>query len=191
VQPLDLPDLDLSLRIPIVASMLISNFAHRDSFRSLGLRIDNLPRAASGALPATATAAGIVVALALIVGPRELELQRVLLNFVYYIFWGFAQQYALQGFVLQRLLDAGLTRRAPLAAGALFAIVHAPNPGLMTMTFAGGWMWCSLFRREPNLLILAVSHACLAVVADGLLPAVVTGGYHIGPSYLRWAATNV
>src|SRR5712692_9374895 len=59
VQPLDLPGLDLSLRILIVASMLISNFAHRDSFRSLGLRIDNLPRAASGALPATATAAGI------------------------------------------------------------------------------------------------------------------------------------
>ena len=187
VQPFGTPGMDLALRILIVGSMLVSNVLHRDSFRRLGIRFDNLARAARVMLPPTAVAAGVVVALGLILSSPRLSLQRLLLNFGYYILWGFAQQYALQAFILLRLLDGGLTRRAPQAAAALFALVHFPNPGLVAMTFAAGWMWCALFRREPNLLILAVSHACLAVVADTMLPAAVIGGYHVGAKYLQWA----
>jgi len=88
---------------------------------------------------------------------------------------------------LLRLLDAGVDRRAPVTAAALFALVHVPNPGLVAMAFAGGWIWSTLFRREPNLLVLAASHAALAVVGDAMLPASVTGGYRLGPRYVRWA----
>ena len=40
-------------------------------------------------------------------------------------------------------------------------------------------------------LILAVSHAFLAVVADAMLPAAVIGGYHLGPKYLQWVNTEL
>jgi hypothetical protein len=187
VEPFGTPDMDLALRIVIVGSMLASNVLHRDSFTRLGIRFDNLARAARVMLPPTAIAAGVVLALGLMLSSPRLSLERLFLNFGYYILWGFAQQYALQAFILLRLLDGGLTGRAPPAAAALFALVHFPNPGLVVMTFAAGWMWCALFRREPNLLILAVSHACLAVVAEAMLPAAVIGGYHVGPKYLQWA----
>jgi len=191
VQPFGTPGMDLALRILIVGSMVVSNVLHRDSFRRLGIRVDNLGRAARAVLPPTAIAAVVVVALGLILSSPRLSLQRLLLNFGYYVMWGFAQQYALQGFILLRLVDAGLTKRAPPAAAALFALVHAPNPGLVVMTFSAGWMWCVLFRREPNLLMLAVSHAFLAVVADTMLPAAVIGGYHVGPKYLEWAHIEI
>ena len=186
VQPLGGPGADLAFRLAIVVLMLLSNLSHGDSRRRMGLRLDNLMASARLGLPATAIAAGVVVMLGLILAPSRPDYQRLLLNFGYYLLWGFAQQYALQAVVFLRLVDAGLTRRAPAVAAALFALVHAPNPGLMAMTFAGGWMWCSVFRRQPNLVALTASHACLAVIAEAMLPLSVTGGYRIGPRYLRW-----
>ena len=186
VQPLGGPGADLAFRLAIVVLMLLSNLSHGDSRRRMGLRLDNLMASARLGLPATAIAAGVVVMLGLILAPSRPDYQRLLLNFGYYLLWGFAQQYALQAVVFLRVVDAGLTRRAPAVAAALFALVHAPNPGLMAMTFAGGWMWCSVFRRQPNLVALTASHACLAVIAEAMLPLSVTGGYRIGPRYLRW-----
>lgn len=187
VQPLGTPNLALALRLAIVASMLLSNVVHRDSLNRLGIRLDNAAAAARIALPPTAIAACALGAVGLIVGRPPLLMQRLALNFAYYLVWGFAQQYALQGFVLLRLLDAGLDRSAPVTAAALFSLVHAPNPGLVVMTFAGGWLWCTLFRREPNLVILAVSQAVLVVLTEAMLSVNVTGGYRLGPPYLNWA----
>src|ERR1700682_2340535 len=127
VQPSGTPGMDLAFGVIIVGGMLVSNVLHQDSFHRLGIRFDNIARAARVVLPPTAIAAGVVVALGLILSSPRLSFQRLLLNFGYYILWGFAQQYALQGFILLRLLDGGLTRRAPLAAAALFALVHSPN----------------------------------------------------------------
>src|SRR5438045_1863784 len=83
VQPFGTPGLDLALRMVIVASMLVSNVLHRDSLQRLGLRFDNLARAARAALPPTAAAAGAVVALGLMLGSPPLSLERLLLNFGY------------------------------------------------------------------------------------------------------------
>lgn len=185
VQPLGGPRTDLAFRLALVTLMLLSNLWHDDSRRRMGLRLDNLLASARLGLPATAMAAGVVAMLGLILAPSRPDYQRLLLNFGYYLLWGFAQQYALQAVVFLRLVDAGLSRWVPPVAAAIFALVHAPNPSLMAMTFAGGWMWCSLFRRQPNLVVLAASHACLAVVAEAMLPPHVTGGYRIGPRYLR------
>jgi len=188
VQPLGASNLDLALRLLIVASMLLSNIAHCDSRERLGIRLDNFATAARIVLPATAVVACAFGLLGLIVARPPLSVQPVALNFAYYLSWGFAQQYALQGFVLLRLRDAGLNRSAPVTAAALFALVHVPNPGLVAMTCAGGWLWCTMFRRAPNLLMLAISHALLAVVTEAMLPGHVTGGYRLGPRYLRWVS---
>ena len=187
VQPLGSSSLDLALRLLIVAAMLLSNIAHGDSLRRLGLRLDNVGAAVRVASRPTAIVACTLTAVGLIVGRPQLDVQRMALNFVYYLGWAFAQQYALQGFVLVRLLDARLDRSAPVTAATLFALVHVPNPGLVAMTFAGGWLWCTIFRREPNLLVVATSHAILAVLTEAMLPGNLTGGYRLGPRYLRWA----
>ena len=100
-----------------------------------------------------------------------------------YVVWAAAQQYALQSVVLLRLEDIGLREAAPLAAATLFSLVHAPNPGLMILTFLGGLLWCSTFRRHPNIAAVALSHAILAVVIVSTLPPAVTGGLRIGPGY--------
>ena len=96
--------------------------------------------------------------------------------------WATTQQYALQSVILLRLEDSGLRGGSPLAAATLFSLVHAPNPGLMILTFLGGLLWCSTFRRYPNLFAVSLSHAVLAVVVASTLPAGVTGGYRIGPA---------
>jgi hypothetical protein len=179
---------DVAVRLVIVSAMLVSNIAHRDGLKRLGLRLDNFAAAARIAALPTAVAAAIVITAGAILASPEPNLQRAAVNFAYYVGWAFAQQYALQGFILLRVVDAGLGRLAPVTAAALFALVHLPNPGLTMLTLAGAWMWATLFRREPNLLVLALSHALLAVIAEAMLPSDVTGGYRLGPRYLEWAA---
>ena len=186
LQPLGSLALDFGVRILIVASMLASTIVHGDSARRLGIRLDNFAEAARTTVRPTAAAAVGLAVLSITLALPQVAIQRMVVNFVYYLVWGFAQQYALQGFVLLRLLDAGLGRRAPIFAAAVFALIHAPSPGLMALVFLGGWLWSTLFRREPNLLVLAISHAFLAVVADSLLPRSVTGGFRLGPAYMNY-----
>jgi membrane protease YdiL (CAAX protease family) len=99
--------------------------------------------------------------------------------------WAAAQQYALQAVILLRLEDAGLNRSAPLVAAAVFSLVHAPNPGLVILTFLGGLLWCSVFRKYPSIPAVALSHAILAVAVVSMLPPETTGGFRIGPAYLQ------
>jgi membrane protease YdiL (CAAX protease family) len=55
----------------------------------------------------------------------------------------------------------------------------------MVLTFLGGLLWCSTFRRVPNLFAVTLSHAVLAVVVASTMPPPVIGGYRIGPAYLQ------
>lgn len=184
VKPLGRPGLDLSLRVLVGVLLLGSPWFHGDSRDRLGLRLDNFWKALAAVLPVTLIAAGVAIAAGYLLvsidppGNATLEL-------AYYFAWATAQQYALQSVISLRLEDAGLRGAAPLAAAALFSLVHAPNPGLMLLTFLGGLLWCSTFRRNPNIVAVALSHAILAVVIASTLSAQVIGGYRIGPAYLR------
>jgi membrane protease YdiL (CAAX protease family) len=183
VKPLDRSDLDLSLRVLIGVLLLGSPWFHHDSRERLGLRLDNFWKALAGVLPVSLLTAGVASGTGYFLGSIDPP-ENGPLELAYYFAWAIAQQYALQSVILLRLEDAGLRRRTPLAAAALFSLVHAPNPGLLILTFLGGLLWCSTFRRHPNLFAVALSHAILAVVVVSALPPEVTGGYRIGPAYL-------
>src|SRR5436190_18151563 len=116
VQPLGGRELDVAFRVAIVVLMLLSNLSHGDTLRRMGLRLDNVVAAARLCLPPTAIAAGVVAMLGVILAAPQLHYQRLLLNVGYYLLWGFAQQYALQAVVFLRVVDAGLSRRAPLVS---------------------------------------------------------------------------
>lgn len=184
VKPLALSDLDLSLRILVGVLLLGSPWFHHDSRERLGLRLDNFWKALAGVLPVSLLAASISIGAGYFLGSIDPP-ENAVIELAYYFAWAIAQQYALQSVILLRLEDAGLGGRAPLVAAALFSLVHAPNPGLLILTFLGGLLWCSAFRRNPNLVAMALSHAVLAVVVASALPPEVTGGYRIGAAYLN------
>jgi len=87
-----------------------------------------------------------------------------------YPVWALAQQFAFQG-----LLHRGLRVlvRVPalqvVLTAAAFASVHLGNVTLLALTFAAGVMWSLLYRRWPNLWLLAGSHSVLAALAYPLL----------------------
>ena len=184
VKPLGRPALDVWLRVLAGALLLGSPVAHHDSRARLGLRFDTFAGAAARLSPMTLLAAAVATGAGYVLVSIDPP-PNAAVELTYYFVWAAAQQYALQAVILLRLEDMGLRAGSPVAASAIFSLVHAPNPGLMILTFLGGLLWCSTFRKYPNIPALALSHAVLAVVVVSTLPREVTGGFRIGPEYLR------
>lgn len=184
VQPLHAPGLDLGSRVAVGLLLFASPFVHRDSLARLGLRLDTLGAALWRLVPISGLATGLAVAGGYVLGSIDPP-ANLAAAIGTYVVWAAAQEYALQSIVLLRLEDIGLRRGAPLAAAAIFAVVHAPNPGLMILTFFGGLLWCSTFQKHPSVLAVALSHALLAVAVVSTMPPGATGGLRIGPAYLQ------
>jgi hypothetical protein len=183
VKPLGRPDLDLALRVVAGVLLLVSPWIHRETRGRLGLRLDTLGAATRKLLPVSSTTIAVAAGAGYYLMTWDLP-GNPIGELAYYFLWATAQQFALQSVILLRLEDAGARRHAPLVAATLFSLVHAPNPGLMILTFLGGLLWCSTFRHHPNLFAVALSHAVLALAVEWTLPAEVTGGYRIGPAYV-------
>jgi membrane protease YdiL (CAAX protease family) len=185
IQPLNAP---LPATVFLVYIMLLAvgvNIRAGESPRDVGFRVDNLGRAARTAAPPT-LALALLIGIAAVVVHGDPRPRAFPTGLVFYPLWGVTQQYALQGIVHRRLRRAGAGALASPLAAALFALVHAPNPGLVAMTFVGGWVWCEIYRRESNLWVLGISHGVLATLALALLPLRLTADLRIGPGYLRY-----
>jgi len=139
------------------------------SWRDLGFRRDNLT---AGLLPVgvcTAVVGAGLVAFAVVQG-RPVWQPAVLVLLALYPFWALVQQFAFQG-----LLHGGLKVlvQSPylqvLLTATAFASVHAGNATLFALTFFAGIMWSLLYRRWPNLWLLAGSHSILAALAYPLV----------------------
>jgi len=168
--------------------IVVSNFViHRDRARALGLRVDNLPRSLLEVGAVTAVLILLLVgsgwALGTLHPVRPLTISRL----PWLFFWAFAQQYALQGFVFTRLREVTSGGQAAIiSAAGLFALLHLPNPPLTAATLIMGYVWCSLFRRCPNLFTLALSHTILAIVLSHSLPRAWMHGMKVGPGYFNF-----
>jgi hypothetical protein len=139
------------------------------AWHELGFRRDNL---AAGLVPVglcTLLVGAGLVAVAAGQG-RPLWQPTMLVLLALYPVWALAQQFAFQG-----LLHRGLSVlvRVPalqvLLTAAAFASVHFGNVTLLALTFAAGIMWSVLYRRWPNLWLLAGSHSVLAALVYPLL----------------------
>ena len=105
-------------------------------------------------------------------------------------YWRYPLWAALQQWLLIRTI-APRTRRitarptgAALVAGALFALLHLPNFGLMLATFIGGTTWAWLGYRHRALLPLIASHAILGLLLVGHLPPWLLRSAEVGGRYL-------
>lgn len=107
-----------------------------------------------------------------------------LLDFLYVIVWGGAQQFVLQTVILREAQTVA-GRGAVLLAAAIFAAVHLPNPFLFLVTLTGGVAWCWIYSRAPNILPLALSHATATVAILLSFDSRITAGLRTGWRYLQ------
>jgi membrane protease YdiL (CAAX protease family) len=155
--------------------------------REIGLRLDNVGRSARDVM----IYVGPLIAIPILIGlwldttrfppPSEwaLGLPKRLL-------WATAQQYGLLAFFYRRSDEVFAGTWPPiLAAAGAFAILHLPNPFLTVATFGLGALSCWLYRRQPNLLVLGVTHAIMSLAISRSLPLDVTYGMRVGPGFFR------
>lgn len=110
---------------------------------------------------------------------------RILLKLALWgVLWGFVQQYVLQAYVNRRAQVAmGGGVPSVLYVACIFALLHAPNLGLMIATFAGGLMWAYVYQKAPNLFALALSHGVMTWVLVSSIPAPLLKGMRAGYNY--------
>jgi hypothetical protein len=112
-----------------------------------------------------------------------------LLTFGGYTVWSFVQQFMLQGYFLFRLLRIVPRREgAALAAAAIFAAAHLPNPILTPITLVWGVCACFVFLRCRNVYPLAMAHAILGITVAVTIPGPVVHNMRVGLGYLRYHA---
>jgi len=163
--------------------------AHRrgEGLREIGVRIDNLRPALRDAAAATIPLSALLIAAGMGFGRVRPDWIAVVTRLLWLVGWGFLQQLVLQGFVHRRLMEALPTEgKRAAATAAVFAICHLPNPRLMAATFAAGYVWAVLFRRSPNLLALALSHAVGSAALSIAFGPELLHGMRVGMNYFTY-----
>src|SRR5262249_61042645 len=79
----------------------------------------------------------------------------------------------------------GNGRKAVLACAILFAIVHIPNPVLTVATFAGGLLFCEVFRRYRNIYAIGIAHALLGIALAVSFPSALHHDMRVGIGFLH------
>ena len=155
----------------------------------IGIRLDNLGSAARDALLATTVIGLLLVGSGLFLGSLDFPPLRLWPgNLQHGIAWGTVQQYGLLCIYYRRFREILPTERlAPQwATGAVFALLHLPNPFLILATFGAGVLSCWLYRRSPNLLVLGIMHGVVSFLIAGCLSNGIIMGMRIGPGYYHY-----
>ena len=97
--------------------------------------------------------------------------------------WAGAQQWLLQTTFLRETLRIA-SGRGWILAPLCFGLLHLPNPFLTIATTLAALGWCAIYRRHPNIVPLAVSHAIGTQVILALFDEATTGRLRVGVSYL-------
>lgn len=172
----------------ILFFILLTLPLHGDTPATLGLSARNLGAATRNALLVGAAFALIFLAVGFFSGRLRIErpASEAARWLWHYFAWCVFQQFGLQSFLTNRLLE-GLkgSRWAPLVSGAIFAAFHLPNPILVPATLLGGWAMSELFRRERNILPLAAAQALLGALISITISPGIHHNLRVGPGYWR------
>jgi len=174
------------LWIALAALVLLSQLAHRDTFRSLGLARAGLRPAAEIVLPlALVFYAPLIVygfahhSLALL-----LPNLRTLIAPTGYAVWCLIQQYLTQSYFHNRLASVIPNRHVTsLLVGFMFGSAHLPNPVLMVATSIGGFIFAEIFVLHRNIWPLALAQAVGGLLLAAVSPASLIHNMRVGPGY--------
>jgi hypothetical protein len=170
------------------AAVVIFTCISFDGAADMGLRSKNFLRSlwvVAGALFIAGVA--ILIAAQLHTLRRPAGVTAFVLSYFAYAVWACAQQFLLQCFFLLRFLrifSAGW--QAALAAAAIFAAAHLPNPILTAVTLFWGIPACFLFLRYRSLYPLALAHAILGITIAMTVPGPVDHNMRVGLGYLTY-----
>jgi membrane protease YdiL (CAAX protease family) len=173
--------------IAIPALMLLSHLIRRETPRALGFRLDHL----AGHLKKFAPLVILIVGALAAGGAwfhtfRRIDFVDVLLSLAAYLPWGLVQEYALNGYFLNRF-DTALSKHAASAlAAVLFCAVHAPNYFLMAVTLPLAWYATIVYRRTRNLYLLGLAHAIIGLMLFLVVPDSISHHLRIGPGYFKY-----
>lgn len=103
-----------------------------------------------------------------------------------YTIWAVVQQFILQTFFYVRLESLLGSRRALWAAAALFSAAHIPSPLLTVATFAGGLIFCELYRRYRSIVPLGLIHAALGLTIAASFSDAWLHHMRVGIGYLTF-----
>jgi membrane protease YdiL (CAAX protease family) len=171
-----------------VAWIVIAVILSFDGTKAMGLRLSNNLRSLW-----IVGAALLLAAIAALIASRLGTLHRpVRASQFVKLYWGYAiwacmQQFLLQDFFLLRLLRLLRTSTAAaIAATAMFALAHLPNPILTPITAIWGLASCLLFLRYRSLYPLAISHAILGICVAITVPGPLDHNMRVGLGYLTY-----
>ena len=172
--------------VVMVIWLTVSFLARRDTPKTIGWRADNLGSATRRAFWFFAVCSISICIAGLFLG----MLHRLPAHFIEprrfggYLAFCLLQQVALNSFLTNRLLSAfEKPAHAALAAGAIFAALHWPNPVLVPLTFIGGGGMAWLFAKERNILPLTLGQAILGALVWWAFPLAWHHSMRVGPGY--------
>ncbi len=172
----------------ILGYVLGSHFAHGESLRRLGFGWREARAAFPQVFVWTIAAAVSILLIGAAAGTlRPARPAHVVAGIAAYILWGLFQQYLLNGYFVNRLLEFSHDSRgrfAPLGGALLFAAAHLPNWFLVAVTFAGGYLAARVYLKYRSLYPLAVAHGLIGYVLLRITPDWIAAGFLIGPRYL-------
>jgi membrane protease YdiL (CAAX protease family) len=171
-----------------VAWIVIVTILSFDGAKAMGLRLSNNLRSLW-----IVGAALLLAATAVLIASRLGTLHRpVSASQFVKVFWGYAIWACMQQFLLQDVFLLRLLRLLPnstaavIAATAMFALAHLPNPILTPITAIWGFASCLLFLRYRNLYPLAISHAILGICVAITVPGPLDHNMRVGLGYLTY-----
>ncbi len=171
----------------IAALIASSIIVHRETPASVGLSFGAFRPAARALLPVVTAAAGAILLAGVATNSiRDVDARFATGGLVLYCFWGLFQQYLLNGFVVNRLIAAGVRRRAPAVAAIIFAIVHLPNPFLVLVALAGGYASAWGYLRYRNLMILGLAHGVVGFALYFAVPDSISHHLYVGPKCIAY-----
>ena len=172
------------IAIPVL--MMFSHLLRGESPRLLGFELHNLRECLSELAPVLMLLALLLLSAGIVLRTlRQIGLDDAVFALAAYLPWGLAQQYALNGYFLNRFEGAVSTRAASLLAAVLFSGAHAPNPFLMAVTLPLGWCATLLYRRTRNLYLLGITHAVVGLLLFLMVPDSLSRHLRVGPGWFR------
>jgi len=169
---------------PILAVILISQAARRESPAWMGFRARDF-----GTLARQFTPALVILALLLLAAGLWFHTIRPItplgasFALAAYLPWGLFQQYLLNAYFLNRFESALHPRAAAILTGVLFAAAHAPNWFLMATTLLGGLACTHVYQWRRNLYFLGLAHGIFGFLLFLVFPDSISHHLRVGPGW--------
>jgi membrane protease YdiL (CAAX protease family) len=168
--------------IPIL--MFLSHLLRRESPRALGLDVRNWRNGLNQVVRVLiVTSILLLSAGALFYTFRQVSFQFALLSLAAYLPWGLVQQYALNGYFLNRFQAVFSNHAASLLAALFFSAAHTPNVFLMVLTLPLGWCATIFYLRTRNLYLLGIAHAIIGLLLFLVVPDSLSHHMRVGPGW--------